>query len=379
MTLGMSTALLLFGFLPFRLIAAENPKMRVLPPEITEAFCRGQFDLKTLWAAKIFDVQVEGRRLKNQIGGREISEKLLKERSKSLALDLNFHGFSFGACPPNAQGGGWIAVFPSATPIEINGNAIRVSEKTGCKSHLTGARVAELRGPSTVLPDLNRLKNDSVFELPKDQTGFFTLECPSQDGIAQEFYFGPIGAPSSKVPYGSTLEAVGGSEINKVIEWINLIRLEHGLQALNRSSALVNNSLEAKTTLKNPKNSEELLMQAARDLTSSGRVQHSGKMLTYWKNKLAEDHIQLVGENRSRGATLSEAAFLLWASPRHRDLLLSERVNVLGIDVVTSRDGVLLGILAGMANDQKTVALPGVLSKSTSGSKLNSIQAIKLD
>lgn len=366
MTPSFSYVLLLLSFFPFRLAAAENPKLRVLPPEIAEAFCRGQFDLKALWAAKMFDVQVEGRRLQSQGHQTEISEIVLERRSRALAQELNFHGFSFGTCAPSAQGGGWVAAFPSATPLEISGTAVRVSERTGCESHLTCAWVSENRGTSKRLPDLNGLDGDSIFELPKDQTGFFTLECPSKNGIAQEFYFGPIGVPLSKFPYGEKLETAAGSDIGRVLDWINVIRLEHGLHAVSLDTAQERNIPADILNLRRTISSHGVLTDGARDLARSGRVQHSAKMLTFWKNKLAANHIQLIGENRSRGSTLSEAGFLLWASPRHRDLLLNERANILGIDIVKSRDGVFLGVLAGLAVDPKTNenSLGGPLAKS---------------
>lgn len=291
-----------------------SPNLRTVPASVAEALCNGQFDLKTFWDAKVFDVQIEGALLRQS---NPLILSALQTRAVELAEKQGYLGYSAGLCSKTS---GWILAFPARTPLLVDGYKIQMSEFGGCTEAIKVFWASDQSGRSREL-----LGKAGQFSIPKVEAGFFGIECGPVNGvgIAREFYLGSSRHHSYTPPL---LENIGGgSHSAKLHKWINKVRAREGLMAVSLALDL---------------------SEAAKDLAVNQNVQHDSEALESWRKKLSQKKINLIGEDRVTGSSLEEAIFLLWASPRHRDLLLHPTVTLIGIEAApTQRGGVFMSIL----------------------------------
>ena len=141
------------------------------------------------------------------------------------------------------------------------------------------------------------------FQKELDGTGSVTCWPLDKELGPELWYLFPVGlGPLPTVPSENSL-ALG------LTTWVQDIRNRHKLSRLEPIE------LHAETVAK----------------ISTGGLAHRRPVLKALKRDLEKRGLNLTGEDRVKGATLAEKAWLLWNSPRHRDLLLAPNARYLSV------------------------------------------------
>lgn len=284
--------------------ASEIPA-RSIPSGLNAAFCRGDFSFQTLWSFGLYDAQVEGLTLKAR-DGQPVRESAAVNRARELAKETKKPGYAGGAC---TDGSAWSAVFQSPYAIELKNSRLDLSEYAPFCHAKLGVYFSDAdQGLSKEL-----LGKKNIYECPK-RDGFVVVVCDDKERGPQEVFLGPT-SPKWVVP--GLHELTKRSDVDKTLVWINSVRVQ------NQRKPLV---------------IQEDFMHTAKTLSETGGVAHDLKRLDREAKRLRNKHLELIGENRVKARTLEEALTLLWLSPLHRDLLLSDKASGIGLSILAGHD-----------------------------------------
>jgi hypothetical protein len=262
-------------------------------------------DARNTIALGIYDAQIDIRLIES-IAGTNLSEKMLTKKSKALAAMKRYLGYTQGLCSDRK---GWVAALPAPGPLlrtadgfEIKSDAI----KTSCKTHRFDF-ASTSAGRSQRLPDSRKIRTTKLGE------GIVEVTCqpsfPRWQGPVV-WYMAPtsINALADKPKLTDTDDRAGALSL-----WIASIRSKEGL---------------------NPIISNDALKRAAELLTIDSSVTHNRANTDSMREKInATDSLRVLGEIRVRGQTTEDLAWMLWHSPRHRDLLLQNEATTYGLAI----------------------------------------------
>ena len=290
--------------------------------EIARAVCLGDFFRATepekariMWDAGVYDAGVQFFTTGSSLNDTTAADVAKEHGRKGVG------SFAFGTCPDSKSGPRtWIAFFPSPVAATIVDDLLNVPAKGACEELMV--RSVGLTGPSQKVGNVS----GGRWKLPR-KNGIVTVTCshdaptakkPSRTG--PELWFSiPTGkGPASTVPGDEFLKDANQTQDFKraLATWINKVR-----------------DLEGLTTLR------QVSLPDAPDLSKSATPLHDRKLMAKLR-AIARKHeeLALTGEDRVIARSLQDAAWLLWNSPRHRDLLLS--VSSRSILVQTTTDAV---------------------------------------
>ena len=120
--------------------------------------------------------------------------------------------------------------------------------------------------------------------------------------------YGPYFFTPEEVPF---IELLNSQDIASFNDWINTVRLQAGLNLL--------------------KDDNIHLQASSKRLAKRMTVRHDRRQLRQERKTLSEHELELLGENRVEGVSYEEMAWLLWNSPRHRNLLLNPKATHVSI------------------------------------------------
>ena len=265
-----------------------------------------QLDAKNTIALGIYDAQIDVRLIES-IAGTALSEKMLKKKSKALAAMKRYLGYTQGICPDQRKG--WVAAFPAPGPLLRNANGFEIKSdaiKTSCKTHRFDF-AATKGGVSTRLADSKKIQTAKLGE------GIIEVTCQPSFPRWQ----GPVVwylAPTSDKALADKPKLVNADDRAAALSlWIAGIRSKEGLR---------------------PIISNDSLKRAAELLTIDSSVTHNRANTDSIRSKInATDNLRVLGEIRVRGQTAEDLAWMLWHSPRHRDLLLQAEATSYGLAI----------------------------------------------
>lgn len=253
----------------------------------------------------IWDAQIAGQKL------RRVNNPMTSEQLRRAALDLGrdqFHaGYAFGQCNPDLY---WIVTVPAPKALERVGSGYLVRDRdyeAKCKGYridFAPAGVAPVRHLYTSSPQWNSSYKINEAALGN---GMVSLTClprnPDWLGWVL-WYLAPTGSgPWAEFPLSEMIPA-GQRNANLVLPWVNAVRTQ--LQLPELQSGI----------------DDQAHARAISVLSVSKNVHHNRKLLGDISRMLAPQY-KLNGEDRVRGSSLREILWLLWNSPRHRELILN--------------------------------------------------------
>lgn len=305
-------------------MSASALALRILTSsEIARAVCLGDFfrlaepaKAQLLWNAGIYDADVEFFTADTSLTEGAARRALADSGAKSR------RSFAFGACPAKSENANpaarsWIAAFRAHAALVVADGKISMPAKAECRNFLV--RSIGPSGRSTGLKN----SPDGRIEIPS-MDGTVTITCSHDENtktmaaVGPELWFTiPTGkGPSAEVPGRSAIPAKSDFSA-AVIAWVNHLRAAEKLSPVTP------------VTLRN-----------APDLTRHASALHDRKQLA----KIAELakkqlRLKLSGEDRVVAKTRDDALWLLWNSPRHRDLLLAPEASRILIQTGMSGSG----------------------------------------
>jgi uncharacterized protein YkwD len=270
----------------------------------------------TAWRHGVYDAQIEGQLLRRTDGGKGRLEDAF-DTARSLSRVLRYRGLVAGACP---DGSLFAAVTPSGKPLGVAGTRVEIPTvelAAHCREWRVDYAPAHGGKPRRLAP------LGVAIETKPLKSGVLSVTCqperPSWQGPVMWFLF-PVGdGPGTEVPYLKGIavdkEAAGGdleALQSALATWLNQVRAGEGLRALTLNKDL---------------------SQEADLLAIDGKLTHNRTLLKHSAAMLNGKHWHFLGENRAKGGSLRDLTWLLWNSPRHRELLLSEAATGVGIGV----------------------------------------------
>jgi hypothetical protein len=265
----------------------------------------------------------------------DLTEAQVWQQAKSFAAIRHSGGYVAGLCSAKV---GWSAALPAPGPVKIDQEHIELPVAT------LNARCKKWQ-VRYVSQDAGRSKEVAV--TPKGLLnsqglgeGVVSVNCiplyPRWLG-QKTWYFIPTGglAKPRGVPEFAVLqpEAKTPEDVEKsLVLWINRLRLREQLKPLIL---------------------DDRLSRVASALTVSDSIDHDLHLMEQVSKKYSQDKFTLSGENRVKGGSVSELAWLLWHSPSHRDLLLLELPlsdqNLIGVAAKKINEGWFASIVVGSA------------------------------
>lgn len=292
------------------------------------------------WAVGVFDAQIDGRKAEIR-AGRSPTEEELARKAHALAQTRGYQGFAHGLC---ADGTGWAAAMPAPEPLNIlkDGTiSLPTALDTACESYrvdfaaTAGDAPRALGAPKTIDP---KTLGDGVVSV--------TCQPPKPRFQGPVLWFlAPVGkGPATELPAAAALAEGRGTE-EQLIAWVNAVRRGEALKPL-----VFTKEMRGEASI----------------LAIDPTLTHNRAMLRKVGESLASGSVRLIGEDRVKGRDAAAMAWLLWASPRHRDLLLDKKATVAGIATVVTRGETLAVLLVGEDEPLKTARVPGRGAKSKS-------------
>jgi hypothetical protein len=340
----MQSQLVFFLFLPFFLIQwisspdsygknfplARKDISKILEP----IFCGQSFSPEHLWKYDIFDGQIEAFTVED-LHTRPIDEQDLWDRAKSIATVRHAGGYVAGLCPSNR---GFIATMPAPTPLLIkNGKLLLPLSKLNseCQSW-TIDYTAFAGGRSTPMEQGELQKKWSSL-----RPGMISVSCqpPSPRWLGPKiWYFIPIKKeellknPTPEFDSSLSLsqrQNHGQDDLqNQLVTWIQKIRQKENLPPFQLDKAT---------------------SAAASLLSTNLTIDHDRSLLNKIKQNFENPTMSFVGENRVQGSNLKHIVWMLWNSPKHRDLLLehpkNQKTPLIGIEITTVSSEYLVTIV----------------------------------
>ena len=260
--------------------------------------------LTDAWQLAIYDVLLAIKLTKTNSN--------LAQQALSYAQQTDNFGYTYGQCPP--KGPTWLLTVSAPYRPRIDKGYLEFAAELSnyCR------KFAAMYAPSGLsLPKTLTIVNRRIL-LPKKGNGLVSLACReppkgSKHG-ARLFYAVPIGNPTTKLVLSKKL--VGNDKL-ALVKWLTSVRKTLGRQSLT-------------------------LVDLNKQTPTRFTVHHDRKELANLSKKLKEH--TLLGENRVRAYSLSEALAMLWLSPFHRQLLLDKRAKYIDV-AITQRTGQVLVVI----------------------------------
>lgn len=272
--------------------------------EIARAICLGDFfrapepeKARILWNSGIHDAGVQFYTTDARLD-RASAENVARKNAGT-----GTRAFAFGPCPEEKSGPpstisstsarSWMAFFQAPAELKVRGDRFEIPGGDACANFVV--RSVTVTGPSQ---SVDRAA-DGSWKIPP-QDGLVTVTCShDRAGSPDAARQGPelwYSVPSGKGP--APMNPVPGS----LFAWINEARKLENLHPLS-----------------------PIRLRHAPDLSKAQTSLHDRKKL----REIAalarnQQKLSLVGEDRVIARSTEDAAWLLWNSPRHRDLLLSK-------------------------------------------------------
>ena len=278
-----------------------------------------QLDAKKTIALGIYDAQIDVRLIET-VAGTALTEKMLLKKAKALAAMKRYLGYTQGVCPDQRKG--WVAALPAPGPLLRTSNGFEIKSDAinkSCKTHRIDF-AATKGGISSRLPDSRKIQTTKLGE------GIVEITCQP----AFPRWQGPIVwylAPTSEKALADKPKLANSDDRAAALSlWIASIRSKEGLK---------------------PTISNDGLKRAAELLTIDSSVTHNRANTDSMRAKInASESLRVLGEVRVRGQSVDDLAWMLWHSPRHRDLLLQAETTSYGLaikEVGTELLAVILG------------------------------------
>lgn len=267
--------------------------------------CNHDKKLADAWQLAIYDVLLAIKLVNTNVK--------LGQQALGYAKRTNNFGYIYGKCPP--KGPTWLlTVSAPYRPLIGKGYLEFVAELSNyCRDF-----VAMYAANGLFLPKTLKVTNRRIL-LPKKGNGIVALACRqpfkgSKHGT-RLLYAVPIGKPTTDLVLSKKLV---GTDKSSIIQWLTSVR-----KTLGRSA---------------------VTLRKLNDSTATRfSVHHDRKELANINKKLKK--YTLLGENRVRAYSLSEALAMLWLSPFHRQLLVDKRARHINITINYRAGQVLLVML----------------------------------
>jgi len=289
-----------------------------------------QLEAKSTIAQGIYDAQIDIRLIES-IAGTQLTEKMLVKKSKALAAMKRYLGYTQGKCSDRK---GWVAALPAPSPLIQTSDGFEVKTdplKKFCKTYRFDF-AASKAGVSTRLPSSRKIHTRKL--------GDGIVEVTCQPSFPR--WQGPIVwylAPTSISALGEKPKIldIADDRAGALSQWISSIRSKEGLPPIISNDGL--------------KNAAELL-------TIDSSVTHNRANTDSVRKKInSSENLRVLGEIRARGQTTEDIAWMLWHSPRHRDLMLNKEATTYGL-VIREVGTELLAVFLG-AQEVRAVTASG--------------------
>jgi hypothetical protein len=264
--------------------------------------------IETFWESKIFDAQIEGKFLTPQeIKG--IDEVKLKELMKKRAAEFKHGGWAGEKCP---DGSGWITTAPAPGAfLRVDKHTLKL-DVAKVRPHCSEIKVEfadAAKSPAKLLrSNAGDKASEWSFNLAPYARGLISMTCfTKEDHIPRLWYLVPVKeGPLDNPPGFDKIKPKGGDAWkDDLLAWINVQRADEKLKPLKRTPNKDFSFLEPQMLEGTSVNHDPLALKAAAYV-------------------LDKKGIKLIGENKVKAMTTQRMAWLLWNSPSHRNLLLSE-------------------------------------------------------
>ncbi len=269
-------------------------------------FCAPQQDMRALWQAGIYDTLLSLRTSPRAGPGKQLARTQAQREGGA--------GYAYGNCE---DGRSWRLSVSAPYAAVRAGNKVKLAAGLQHYCRVVRARYA----PS----GLQRTRVVTIAQhellLPTSGSGLVAVNClsrhPDKTGPRLLYIF-PVGKPAKRAPL-LPQQVPRSREPQAVQAWVAALRAKLGLAALP--------------------------LQKMPPTATRLSVIHDRTELYAVKQALHQRRLRLLGENRARGRTLTEALTLLWVSPFHRDLLLHDAATYLMVDIVRQDNQVLVTML----------------------------------
>jgi len=309
--------------------------------------------VRELWAAGIFDAQLDGHVLRrrereaitdreaiNDLEGREgregregnmgrVGRDEATAFARSRAAGLYHAGIGSGTCE---DGRSFAVSVPAPAPMVVSKDKVCVPREVFALCRGVTVDFAAAAGGRGNKLQLTKSCAD-ISGLPQ---GLLSVTCLPQTATWPRWpkWVGPMvmafvpvkSGPTSDIPDGEVLRVDGAGE-NEFRAWINRIRSKERLPPL----ALPSQTLAA----------------AAERLAAGSSVLHDRTALKAETQAIENAGLKFVGEDRVQGRDLADAAWQLYHSPRHRNLLLSADANQAALVLRKIEAGFFVLLVAG--------------------------------
>ena len=286
---------------------------------MTTTFCKSGAlpDRTMLWQEQIFDTASNFQSITPK-KDKSINSKHLQKAARRIAQSKNHRSYSHGICK---NGSAWIfSGVASKAVAKFKDEVIQADLKSAVS---TCKRIKVDFAPS------NMILTKRLFSWHKDEEvqsplnintrflseGTLSITCKPRSKIEGHELWAllPIKEPSNDFPVMSMVN----SDPKSLKGWVNVIRQQKGLLEL---------------TDKDPN-----LKVSSERLSKRLTVRHDRRILNKEKKRLKDLNIQLLGENRVIANDTKEMAWLLWNSPRHRNLVLHSKATHFSLATKTVR------------------------------------------
>lgn len=268
-------------------------------------------DTRKAWEAGIYDAQVAVQSLKPK-AGQKIRKEDIQKAADVLATRNNHYGLSHGQCPNESY---WVITSPAPKPLAPPKDETITIAAQDYRDYCDNVRVdfaaADKGQPRNILTQKSVATTTEALQINTKllPSGVLSITCqpryPAWQGPVL-WYLVPVkDGASSEIPESQALEH--DSPIQALQLWVNAVRKKEGL------SPLADNHPRMQWL------SEQLLKNST--------IRHNRKLLEQAQQALKKNNARLVGENRVKAQNLAQMAWLLWHSPRHRQLILNKEAT----------------------------------------------------
>ncbi|MCX6116063.1 MAG: hypothetical protein NT027_00865 [Proteobacteria bacterium] len=290
---------------PGRLLAENKLNFRKVPKSVGHSFCEGNFAPIALWNGGLFDSQVEGKILKSTA---KLSSLDVGKVALEFAKRMKYRSYSFGFCTSRVA---WIVAFPALDGLSVVDGRFLLTESSlrSCKGNIE-IRSVSAQVEVSILNDIAKLR---ILSHDGSEKRNYAIECIPDDKYRdgpEEWFFYSTGRAMFDLPLGLSGSILRSKE--SIASAINKIRIEHKLLPIKLNSSF-----------------EPML----NEIQNEFRIQHDLPSLIAFRSAVKKLGWEFIGESRAKASNVLECLKLMWNSPRHRDLLLSENVSEFAVDI----------------------------------------------
>ena len=298
-----------------------------------------------LWQAGIYDAQLQAHFMTPK-PGMIASDQLMGRAAAILAERASHNGFDYGLCP--AQSSGWVITSPAAGDFvqRKNPQSILLSwsaVRPYCQeAHIDYVAAASGRARNLLVLTHADLSREIKLDATLLADGTISVTCYPLYGknLGPElWYLVPVKeGPPAVTPGSETLAQTEALYAPTLLRWINELRASAGVAAV---SPLANSHARRLDR---------------RLLAQNDSIHHDIQHLKSVQTMLQRSGGAFIGEDRVKGQDLSEMAWLLWNSPRHRDLLLNTKADSLAVSQINDKTQRLLVLTFAKYSKERTLA-----------------------